>query len=46
MQEYMEIDTRIAFMERMKRKAAKKALCRKKRRNNPIYRLAYMCKLI
>lgn len=46
MQEYMEIDIRIAFMERMKRKAAKKALCRKKRRNNPIYRLAYMCKLI
>ena len=46
MQEYIEIDTQIAFMERMKRKAAKKALCRKKRRNNPIYRLAYMCKLI
>ena len=44
MEDYVETDKRLAYMERMKEKAYKKAEHKRKMRN-PLYRLACMCGL-
>lgn len=46
MEEYIEIDNQLAFMDRMKRKEQRKMEHKKKFAHNPLYRLAYMCGLI
>lgn len=45
MEDYVETDKRLAYMERMKERAYKKAEHRRKMRN-PLYRLAYVCRLV
>lgn len=42
MQEYIEIDTQIAFMERMKRKSKRKSDRKRKLERNPLYKAACM----
>ena len=42
MQEYIEIDTQIAFMERMKRKSKRKSDRKRKFERNPLYKAACM----
>ena len=46
MMEYTEMDRHLAVSDRLKRKAARKEMNSKKRRNNPIYKLANMCGLL
>lgn len=45
MQEYIEIDTQIAFMERLKRKAKRELDRKSKMKRNPLYKVACMFKL-
>lgn len=45
MQEYMEIDTQIAVMERLKRKEQREANRKLKRERNPLYKIACICGL-
>ena len=45
MMEYMEMDSQLAFMDRMERKARAKAECRRKLARNPFYRIACVCGL-
>lgn len=42
MEEYMEIDTQIAFMERLKRKAKRESDRKCELRKNPLYKAACM----
>ena len=42
MEEYIEIDTQIAFMERMKRKSKRKSDRKRKLERNPLYKAACM----
>ena len=42
MEEYMEIGTQIAFMERMKRKSKRKSDRKRKLERNPLYKAACM----
>lgn len=42
MEEYMEIDTQIAFMERLKRKAKRESDRKCKMKRNPLYKAACM----
>ena len=44
MEDYIEMDKKLAYMERMKERAYKKAEHKRKMRN-PLYRLACMCGL-
>ena len=46
MQEYIEIDTQIAFMERMKRKSKRKSDRKRKFERNPLYKAACMFGLV
>lgn len=46
MQEYIEIDTQIAFMERLERKARRENSRKMKRERNPFYKLASVCGLL
>lgn len=45
MEEYMEIDNQIAFMERLKRKEQRESECKIKHGWNPFYKLASACGL-
>lgn len=45
MMEYMEMDSQLAFMDRMERKARAKAERRRKLARNPFYRFACVCGL-
>ena len=45
MQEYIEIDTQIAFMERLKRKAKRELDHKCKMKRNPLYKAACMFRL-
>ena len=42
MQEYIEIDTQIAVMERLKRKAKRESEHKRKLKCNPLYKAACM----
>ena len=46
MVEYLEMDNRLAYMDRMKRKAREEAERRRKLLRNPIYKMACLCGLI
>lgn len=46
MVEYMEMDNRLAYMDRMKRKARAEALRKRKLLRNPIYKMACLCGLV
>ena len=43
MEEYIEIDNQLAYMDRIERKARQKAEHMRKLAKNPFYRLACMC---
>lgn len=45
MMEYMEMDSQLAFMDRMERKARANAEHRRKLARNPFYRIACVCGL-
>jgi len=44
--EYNEMDNRLAYMDRMERKAKAEEEHRQKIARNPIYKLAYLCGMI
>lgn len=46
MVEYMELDTHLDYMDRMKRKEQKKAERQRKLARNPFYRMACLCGLV
>ncbi|MDE6740397.1 MAG: hypothetical protein K2K07_15040 [Lachnospiraceae bacterium] len=46
MVEYMEMDNRLAYMDRMERKARAEAERRRKLARNPIYKMACLCGLV
>lgn len=46
MDEYMEVDTKVYFMDRMERKAREEAETKRKIVQNPVYRLACLCGLV
>lgn len=46
MVEYMEVDSQLAFMDRVERKAREEAGRRRRIARNPFYRLAYVVGLI
>ncbi len=46
MVEYMEMDNRLAYMERMERKARVESERKRKLVRNPFYRLACLCGLV
>ena len=46
MMEYVEIDTQLSLMVRMKRKTKAEAKQRRKLTRNPLYRIACMCGLV
>lgn len=46
MVEYAEIDNKLAYMDRMERKAQREAERKQKLARNPIYKLAYLCGLV
>ena len=46
MVEYLEMDNRLAYMDRMERKARAEAERRRKIARNPIYKLACLCGMI
>lgn len=43
--EYVEMDSQLAFMDRMEREAREELERRRRNARNPLYRLACMCKL-
>ena len=45
MEEYIEMDNQLAYMDRIERKARQKAEHMRKLAKNPFYRLACMCGL-
>lgn len=45
MMEYMEMDSQLAIMDRMERKARQRAEHMRKVARNPLYRIACMCGL-
>lgn len=45
MVEYLEIDNRLAYMDRMERKARTETERRRKLARNPIYKMACLCGL-
>ena len=46
MVEYLEMDNRIVYMDRMERKARAEAERRRKIARNPIYKMACLCGLV
>ena len=46
MVEYLEMDNRLAYMDRMERKAMEEALHKRKLARNPIYKMACLCGLV
>ena len=44
--EYLEMDNRLAYMDRMERKARAEAERRRKTARNPIYKMACLCGLV
>lgn len=46
MMEYMEMDSQLAIMDRMERKARQRAEHMRKVARNPLYRIACMCGMI
>lgn len=46
MVEYLEIDNRLAYMDRVERKARAEAERRRKIARNPIYKMACLCGLV
>lgn len=46
MVEYLEMDNRLAFMDRMKRKAKLEAERKRKRERSLLWKIAYMCGLV
>ncbi len=46
MVEYQEMDNRLAYMDRMERKARAEAERRRKIARNPIYKMACLCGLV
>lgn len=44
--EYMEMDNRLAYMDRMERKARAEAERRRKIARSPIYKMACLCGLV
>ena len=46
MVEYMEMDNRLAYMDRMERKARLEAERKRKLVRNPIYKIACLCGLV
>lgn len=46
MVEYLEMDNRLAYMDRMERKTRAEAERRRKIARNPIYKMAYFCGLV
>ena len=44
--EYMEMDNRLAYMDRMERKAREEAEHKRKLLRNPIYKMACLCGLV
>ena len=46
MVEYQEMDNRLAYMDRMERKARAEAERRRKIARNPIYKMACVCGLV
>lgn len=46
MVEYLEMDNRLAYMDRMERKARVEALRKRKLARNPIYKMACLCGLV
>lgn len=46
MVEYLGMDNRLAYMDRMERKARAEAERRRKIARNPIYKLACLCRLV
>lgn len=44
--EYLEMDNRLAYMDRMERKARVEAERRRKLVRNPIYKMACLCGLV
>lgn len=46
MVEYLEMDNRLAYMDRMERKAREEAERRRKLARNPIYKMACLCGLV
>ena len=46
MVEYLEMDNRLAYMDRMERKARAEALRKRRLVRNPIYKMACLCGLV
>ena len=46
MVEYLEMDNKLAYMDRMERKARAEAERRRKIARNPIYKMACLCGLV
>lgn len=46
MEEYIEVDTQLDYMDRMKRKEQKEAERRRKLARNPFYRIGCLCGLV
>ena len=46
MVEYLEMDNRLAYMDRMERKARTEAEVKRKLVRNPIYKMACLCGLV
>lgn len=46
MVEYLEMDNRLAYMDRMERKAREEAERKRKLARNPIYKMACLCGLV
>lgn len=44
--EYLEMDNRLAYMDRMERKARAEAERKRKLARNPIYKMACLCGLV
>lgn len=44
--EYLEMDNRLAYMDRMERKVRKQAERQRKFARNPFYKMAYLCGLV
>lgn len=46
MEEYIEVDTRLFFMDRAEQKAREEAETKRKTARNPVYKLACLCGLV
>lgn len=46
MEEYMEMNNQLAYMDRLERRAREEADHRRRLARNPLYKLACMCRLL